>query len=80
MSAYDPLYDPAVDGIGWTPPLDIAITCARESLAKHQCANIHDHTEVLRAATALEFVLRDLLNAHDELDALLKADAAGDGA
>lgn len=66
MSA--PLHDPARDARNWTPSLDLARDVARDALAKHEGADIHDHTAMLRAATALDFVLRDLLNALDKED------------
>jgi len=46
--------------------LDFARDVARQALTKHEGANIHEHTAMLRAATALEFVLRDLLDALDK--------------
>ncbi|HZX38106.1 MAG TPA: hypothetical protein VFF37_07210 [Streptomyces sp.] len=62
--AFHPLHDPALDG-SWTPPLDMARRLARQALAKHEGANIHDGTAMLRAAVGLEIVLRDLLDALD---------------
>ena len=66
VGAYRPLHDPAGDADHWTPPLDMARRLAHQALAKHEGANIHDETAMLRAATGLEIVLRDLLNALDK--------------
>lgn len=76
--AYRPLHDPE-RADNWVPPLHMARTLARNTLAKHESANIHDDDAMLRAATGLEIVLRDLLNALDELDALVAPDAEEDG-
>lgn len=62
--AYHPLHDPA-DADGWTPPLDRAIARAREVLDEKAQANIHDRDAMIRAATGLQMVLRDLLAALD---------------
>lgn len=64
--AHTPLHDPARDSRDWTPSLDLARDVARDALTNHEGANIHDHTAMLRAATSLEFVLRDLLAALDK--------------
>ncbi|MET7619024.1 hypothetical protein [Streptomyces sp. NPDC005408] len=66
MSANAPLHDPERDADHWTPPLDMARSLARQTLAKHEGANIHDDRAMLRAAVGLELVLRDLLNALDK--------------
>ncbi len=65
MSSYTPLHDPERDERTWVPPLDQAIARARTVLDEKAQANIHDRDAMLRAATGLEFVLRDLLNALD---------------
>lgn len=63
--AFDPLYDPERDAHDFVPPLDMARTLARQALAKHEGANIHDDNAMLRAASSLQYVLRDLLAALD---------------
>ncbi|MFI1394081.1 hypothetical protein [Streptomyces sp. NPDC020681] len=65
-TSYNPLHDPASDAHAWTPPLDVAIDRARKVLDEKAAANIHDRDEMIRAATGLEMVLRDLLNALDK--------------
>ena len=65
MISYTPLHDPADVG-DWTPPLDTAMTRARKVLDEKAQANIHDRDAMIRAATGLEIVLRDLLNALDK--------------
>ncbi|MFI9063230.1 hypothetical protein ACIGQE_15310 [Streptomyces sp. NPDC053429] len=57
------LYDPQAPD--WTPPLDIALTVAREMLAQHQRADISDDRAMLSAAVCLEIALRHLLAAYD---------------
>ncbi|MGW6454985.1 hypothetical protein ACWF94_03520 [Streptomyces sp. NPDC055078] len=64
-----PLHDPERDARSWVPPVDIARKTARKVLAERASANIHDHTEMLSAAAALDYVLRDLLAALDAEDA-----------
>lgn len=64
--AYHPLHDPASAAHDWTPPLDRAIERARKVLDEKASANIHDRDAMIRAATGLEIVLRDLLNALDK--------------
>lgn len=59
------LHDPAVHGT-YVPPLDIALSCARETLAEHASASIYDHDQVLRAAISLDIRLRQLVAALDE--------------
>lgn len=66
VGAYDPLYDPADDASRWAPPLDVAIDRARKVLGEKGEANIHDQDAMIRAATGLEIVLRDLLAALDK--------------
>lgn len=68
VAAQDPLYDPARDAHDWVPPLDMARTLARQVLANHEGANIHDETAMLRAASSLQYVLRALLAALDAAD------------
>lgn len=63
--AFNPLHDPARDANTWTPPLDVAIDRARKVLDEKASANIHDRDAMIRAATGLEIVLRDLLAALD---------------
>ncbi|MFJ6438162.1 hypothetical protein [Streptomyces sp. NPDC091416] len=65
-AAHQPLYDPAVDGDSYVPPLDAALRLARNALDDKATANIHDHTEMLRAAVTLEMRLRALVAALDE--------------
>ncbi|MDT9689410.1 hypothetical protein Q5762_13900 [Streptomyces sp. P9(2023)] len=65
MSSFRPLFDAEQDTTGWTPPLDIARSAGRQALERHEAANIHDHTEMLRAAVALEMALRQVLDALD---------------
>lgn len=62
MIAYDPLRDPG-DASGPVLPLGVAIERARKVLDEKGQANIHDRDAMIRAATGLEMVLRDLLNA-----------------
>lgn len=65
VSAYRPLHDPADDASVLVPPLGVAIERARKVLDEKSKANIHDRDAMIRAATGLEIVLRDLLNALD---------------
>ncbi|MFD5508162.1 hypothetical protein ACFWIB_10360 [Streptomyces sp. NPDC127051] len=60
-----PLYDAERDGNSWTPPLDLAIGCARGALARHQSSDIHDDRAMLMAAVGLENALRHLVAALD---------------
>lgn len=60
---YDPLHDASLDTGDWTSDVDLAVTLAQQALGKHAAANIHDHNAMLKAATSLDFVLRDLLAA-----------------
>lgn len=64
-AAHSPLHDPEQAGGQWTPPLDLAIELARETLAEQQPANIYDDRAMLRAAVTLEIRLRNLLDALD---------------
>ncbi|MEU9606192.1 hypothetical protein [Streptomyces sp. NPDC048057] len=64
--AVTPLYDADRDAREWVPPLDVAISCAREALAKHAGANIHDTEAMVTAAVSLDCVLRDVLAALDK--------------
>ncbi|MEI5036026.1 hypothetical protein RB201_35560 [Streptomyces sp. S1A(2023)] len=61
-----PLYDPAVDNTPWVPPLDLALSIARDQLAESAAANIHDPAAMLRAAVQLEMRLRQLVAALDK--------------
>ncbi|MYS34908.1 hypothetical protein K388_01906 [Streptomyces sp. KhCrAH-43] len=61
-----PLYDPEKDGDAYVPPLDAALRLARKALADKATANIHDHTEMLKAAVTLELRLRALVAALDK--------------
>ncbi|THA31772.1 hypothetical protein E6R18_15680 [Streptomyces sp. A1277] len=65
-AAHQPLYDPAIDGDAYVPPLDTAIRLARKALTDKATANIHDHTEMLKAAVTLELHLRALVAAFDK--------------
>jgi hypothetical protein len=65
MSGYTPLHAPEADARGYVPPLRQAIDKARKVLDEKATANIHDHDEMIRAATGLDYVLRDLLAALD---------------
>ncbi|HSC28950.1 MAG TPA: hypothetical protein VLD67_16865 [Vicinamibacterales bacterium] len=49
----------------FAPPLSTALRLAREDLAAHQDANIHDRDAMIRAAVTLEIRLRGLLAALD---------------
>jgi hypothetical protein len=60
----DALYQPRPSD-AYAPPLSTALRVAREVLAEHQGANIHDPLAMVRAATALEGQLRLLLAALD---------------
>jgi hypothetical protein len=68
-AAFDPLHDPERDTRSWVPSLDVARTVAREARDRHASANIHDHDAMMRAATSLDMVLRDLLAALDAAEA-----------
>lgn len=58
------LYQPRPSD-AYAPPLSTALRLAREGLAAQQDANIHDHTAMVKAATCLEFHLRQVLDALD---------------
>ncbi len=58
----------------FVPPLSTALELAREDLAVHQGANVHDHDAMIRAAVVLETRLRLLLDALDA-DGVGRADA-----
>lgn len=58
------LYEPRPSD-AYAPPLSTALKLAREDLAVHQGANIHDHHAMIRAAVTLEARLRLLLDALD---------------
>lgn len=58
------LYQPRPSD-AWVPSLDSALCLARQDLAVHQGANIHDHQAMIRAAITLEIRLRGLLAALD---------------
>lgn len=60
-----PLHDPSRDASTWLPPLDIALHAARDTLARHALADIHDHGAMLEAATGLDYALRVLVAALD---------------
>ncbi|WP_263170655.1 hypothetical protein [Streptomyces sp. SCSIO ZS0520] len=62
---YRPLFDPATDAVDWAPPVDTALTLARMALEQRAAANIHDHTAMVVAATALDGALRRLVAALD---------------
>jgi hypothetical protein len=61
---FDALYKPRLSD-GYAPPLSTALRLAREGLTEQQTANIHDRTAMVRAATILEFHLRQVLAALD---------------
>lgn len=63
------LYDADRDRTNWTPPLGLARYLARQALAEHQTADIHDPAAMIRAAVTLEQRLRHLLDALDKEDA-----------
>lgn len=58
------LYEP-LPSDAYAAPLHIALRLAREDLAVHQSANIHDREAMIRAAVVLEVRLRGLLAALD---------------
>lgn len=58
------LHDPEI--YFYVPPLDIALSCARDALAEHASASIYDRTEMLRAAITLDMRLRALVAALDK--------------
>ncbi|MEU6295031.1 hypothetical protein [Streptomyces erythrochromogenes] len=60
-----PLHDPRRDASTWCPPLDIALHAARDTLARHAKADIHDHGDMLEAAAGLDYALRLLVAALD---------------
>ncbi|MBT2425252.1 hypothetical protein J7F02_06010 [Streptomyces sp. ISL-112] len=62
-TSYTALYDPEKDALGYVPPLATVLDRAREVLEEKATANIHDHTEMLRAAVSLEMRLRQLVAA-----------------
>ncbi|MFE2243888.1 hypothetical protein ACFXCU_30815 [Streptomyces virginiae] len=59
------LHDPSRDASAWLPPLDIALRAARDTLTRHAQADIHDHGDMLEAATGLDYALRILVAALD---------------
>jgi len=61
LATLDPLHDSARRAL----PTDVAVRLARQALAQHGDASIHDHDAMVSAATALDGVLRDLLAALD---------------
>lgn len=65
--SYTPLHDPERDAGPNVRPLPQAIERARKVLDEKAAANIHDRDAMIRAATGLDYVLRDLLAALDEL-------------
>ncbi|MFD9716708.1 hypothetical protein [Streptomyces sp. NPDC059076] len=50
---------------GWVPPVDVALSRAREELALYGSASIHDHQAMMNAAISLDHVLRNLVAALD---------------
>lgn len=62
--AIQPLYEPH-PADAYVAPLSTALLLAREDLAVHQGANIHDHQAMIAAAVTLEIRLRGLLAALD---------------
>ncbi|MFF9240077.1 hypothetical protein ACF1AL_14760 [Streptomyces sp. NPDC014801] len=65
MISYTPLYDPEKDVHVGVPKLQDAIDRARKVLDEKATANIHDKDDMIRAASGLDYVLRDLLAALD---------------
>lgn len=64
MNSYHPLRDPA--GVDPTPmSLAIELQLAREYVERVAAADIHDHTEMVKAASGLDYRLRALLAAMD---------------
>ncbi|WP_327169225.1 hypothetical protein [Streptomyces subrutilus] len=61
----DPLHDPQRDARRWVPSLDIALQSARATLADTAPADIHDHTDMVKAAAGLDYALRSLVAALD---------------
>lgn len=64
VKPFDALYKP-LPSDAYAPPTSTALRLAREGLVEQQMANIHDHTAMVRAATILEFHLRQVLAALD---------------
>jgi len=64
LATLDPLHDSARRALP-ALPTDVAVRLARQALAQHGDASIHDHDAMVSAATALDGVLRDLLAALD---------------
>lgn len=64
--SYTPLYDPKRDGAPIALPVVYTLATARKVLDEKSRANIHSQDEMIRAATALDHVLRDLLAALDK--------------
>ncbi|WP_406000740.1 hypothetical protein [Streptomyces sp. NBC_00829] len=52
----------------YVPPLDSAREAARQALAEHEGASIHDHTSMIKAAVVLGRELRGLLASLDAVD------------
>ncbi|MFF6925808.1 hypothetical protein [Streptomyces californicus] len=63
-AAHTPLHDPERDS-SWVPPLHIVLSCARDDIAKHADANIHDHDAMIKAAVNHHIRLRELVAALD---------------
>ena len=71
-SGVRPLPEPPVQALyqphpsdAYAPSLSSALGLAREALAEHRGANIHDHLAMVKAAVALETRLRLLVDALD---------------
>ncbi|MEH0543281.1 hypothetical protein QA802_09405 [Streptomyces sp. B21-105] len=64
MNSYRPLHDPA--GVDPTPAsLAIELRLAREYVEQVAAADIHDHNDMVKAASGLDYRLRALLAAVD---------------
>ncbi|MDX3571947.1 hypothetical protein [Streptomyces sp. ID05-47C] len=62
--SYTPLHDP--DGVDPLPAsLAIELRLARECAERVAAADIHDHTEMVKAAAGLDYRLRALIAAVD---------------
>ena len=64
----DPLSDYIHRASSYVPPLVSARETARQALAEHEGASIHDSTSMVKAAVALGMELRALLTSLDAVD------------
>ncbi|MFI6249016.1 hypothetical protein [Streptomyces sp. NPDC051016] len=65
MKGYDPLYDPAKDPGVPVLSADGQRRLARGLLDELAALNIHDHSQMVRAAASLDFRMRCLLASLD---------------